>query len=189
MIALALLWQTVRHELEWWGYARYTALNPLELETESVVEELWTVNGDGRESISIELAPGLWTIELINPPAATDRTTVNLDGRQWGIGWTSDNPVIVHVGPGYEDADLGIPAGPMAAQRRYRRSLDGPARAGAVPMKHWPALVVLALAAAVAGMLILRYLRQVPIGMAACSSDSRLLRALPSSERRPAYAR
>ena len=89
MIALALLWQTVRHELEWWGYARYTALNPLELETESVVEELWTVNGDGRESISIELAPGLWTIELINPPAATDRTSVNLDGRQWGIGWTS----------------------------------------------------------------------------------------------------
>ena len=134
VIALALLWQTVRHELEWWGYARYTALNPLELETESVVEELWTVNGDGRESISIELAPGLWTIELINPPAATDRTTVNLDGRQWGIGWTSTSAQAMRCGSrhssGSDGSSASIPTEPGRSCLSLCRAHEALAGAG-----------------------------------------------------------
>ncbi len=75
--------------------------------------DLWTVNGEGTAPVGIDLAAGVWTIELIQPRDDTALTGVGLDWGQGGIGWSSDRPVIVHVGPGYEDADLGVPAGPV----------------------------------------------------------------------------
>ena len=117
VIALALVWQTVRQELGWWGSIGWWGYAPLgvdtAIETEVEVTDLWTVNGDGPAPVGIDLAAGVWTIELIQPSEDTARTGLDLNWGQGGIGWVSDNPVIVHVGPGHEDADLGVPEGPV----------------------------------------------------------------------------
>ena len=117
LIALSLVWQTVRQELGWWGNAGWWGYAPLgahsALETEVEVTDLWTVNGDGAAPVGIDLAAGVWTIELIQPSDDTAQPSVGLNWGQGAIGWTSDSPVIVHVGPGHEDADLGVPEGPV----------------------------------------------------------------------------
>lgn len=119
VIALALVWQTVRQELGWWGYAGWFGYAPLGAssgETVTELTELWTVNGEGREPQAIDLAAGVWTIELIQPlqPAdATQRVGVDLNWGRGGTGWVSDAPHVVCVGPGCEDAESHVPEGPV----------------------------------------------------------------------------
>ena len=117
LIALSLAWQTVRQELGWWGTAGWFGYAPLGAASASEfnveVTDLWTVNGEGAAPVGIDLAAGVWTIELIQPSDDAGQTGVGLNWGQGAIGWTSDNPVIVHVGPGHEDADLGLPEGPV----------------------------------------------------------------------------
>ncbi len=117
VIAVSLAWQTVRQELGWWGTAGWFGYAPLgacsAIETEVEVTDLRTVNGEGAEPVGVDLAAGVWTVELIQPSDDTGQTGVNLTWGGGGIGWSSDRPVIVLVGPGHEDADLGVPAGPV----------------------------------------------------------------------------
>ena len=117
VIAVSLAWQTVRQELGWWGTAGWWGYAPLGAhsasETEVEVTDLWTVNGEGAAPVGIDLAAGVWTIELIQPRDDTARTGVALNWGPSAIHWLSDGPVIVHVGPGHEDADLGLPEGPV----------------------------------------------------------------------------
>ena len=103
-----------------WGYAGWFGSAPLGAssgETLREVTELWTVNGEGREPQAIDLAAGVWTIELIQPmqPAdATQRVGADLYWGRGGMGWVSDSPEIVCVGPGCEEAEPHVPAGPVA---------------------------------------------------------------------------
>ncbi len=117
VIAVALVWQTIRQELTWWGPGGWWGYAPLDgetaIETEVEVTDLWTVNGEGQTPVGIDLAAGVWTIELIQPSDDTGQTSLGLNWGQGAIGWVSDDVVIVHVGPGHEDADLGLPAGPV----------------------------------------------------------------------------
>ena len=126
LIALSLVWQTVRQELGWWGTAGWWGYAPLgvdtAIETDVEVTDLSIVNGDGQAPVGIDLAAGVWTIELIQPWDDPARTRVDLDWGQSGIGWVSNDPIIVHVGPGHEDADLGVPEGPV----NLRVYTDGP---------------------------------------------------------------
>ena len=117
LIALSLVWQTVRQELGWWGNAGWWGYAPLgvdtAIETDVEVTDLSIVNGDGQAPVAIDLAAGVWTIELTQPSDDPARTRVALDWGRIGTGCVSDNPVIVHVGPGHEAADLGVPEGPV----------------------------------------------------------------------------
>ena len=117
VIAVSLAWQTVRQELGWWGTAGWWGYAPLgvdtAIETDVVVTDVSTVNGEGAAPVGIDLAAGVWTIELIQPADDTARTGVALNWGPGAIHWLSDGPVIVHVGPGHEDADLGLPEGPV----------------------------------------------------------------------------
>lgn len=119
VIALALVWQTVRQELGWWGHAGWFGYAPLGAtsdETVTELTELWTVNGAGREPKSIDLVAGVWTIELIQPMQSEDvtqRVRVGLNWARGGMGWVSDNPKIVCVGSGCEEAEPHLPAGPV----------------------------------------------------------------------------
>ena len=117
VIALSLVWQTVRQELGWWGNAGWWGYAPLgvdtAIETDVAVTDPWTVNGDGAAPVGIDLAAGVWTIELIQPWDDPARTRVDLGWGRSRIGWVSNDPVIVHVGPGHEAADLGVPEGPV----------------------------------------------------------------------------
>lgn len=117
VIAVSLAWQTVRQELGWWGTAGWWGYAPLgahsAIETEVDMADLWTVNGEGPAPVGIDLAAGVWTIELIQPRDDTAPTGVDLNWGPGAIHWLSDRPVMVHVGPGHEDADLGVPAGPV----------------------------------------------------------------------------
>ncbi len=119
VIALALVWQTVRQELGWKGYAGWFDSAPLGAssgETLTEVTELWTVNGEGRQPQAIDLAAGVWTIELIQPMQPADATQwvgVDLYWGRGGMGWVSDSPEIVCVGPGCEEAEPHVPAGPV----------------------------------------------------------------------------
>ena len=119
VIALTLGWQTVRQELGWWGYGGWFGYAPFGAssgETVTELTELWTVNGEGREPQAIDLAAGVWTIELIQPMQpedVTQRVGVDLNWGRGGMGWVSDNPKIVCVGPGCEEAEPHVPAGPV----------------------------------------------------------------------------
>ena len=117
VIALALVWQTVRQELGWWGCAGWFGYAPLGAsrgETLTEVTELWTVSGEGREPQAIDLAAGVWTIELIQPMQPDDVTQcvgVDLHWGRGGMGWVSGSPEIVCVGPGCEEAEPHVPVG------------------------------------------------------------------------------
>ena len=85
VIAVSMAWQTVRQELGWWGGAGWWGYAPLGAASASEfdveVADLWTVNGEGPAPVGIDLAAGVWMIELIQPRDDTAPTGVGLN---WG---------------------------------------------------------------------------------------------------------